>query len=412
MNAAIISIGNELLSGQENTNASWLAQSLTTNGINVNKIYTISDDKNEIKRTLDDSFSEADILIMTGGLGPTKDDITKSTLCQYFGCGIRISESAYRNIEKIFNDRGLPVTLANKKQAEVPDIAKTIPNLQGTAPGLWFDNGIKTLVAMPGVPFEMKMMFENFIIPQLNVKYNLPRIISRTILTLGIGESFLSDLIAPWEKSIPAGIKLAYLPSPGLVKLRLTGSDEENFQMENIIENLITNLQQIIPEYIFGYDNQKLECIVGSLLVNKNATLSIAESCTGGFLSHLITSCPGSSEYYKGSVISYANEAKADLLKIDKSIIETKGAVSDEVVRAMAVNARKLFKTDYSIATTGVAGPGGGSTAKPVGTVWIGVATPVNVTARMYLLGENRDVNINRASVNALNMLRKELLKS
>ena len=246
MNSTIISIGNELLSGQENSNAAWIAQKLTTNGINVIKIYTIADEEKDILNTINVSFSEADIIIITGGLGPTNDDITKNTLCKYFKCDIRFSESAYKNIEKIFKNRGFSFTNADKKQAEIPEFAKAIPNLQGTAPGLWFDQDNKTLVAMPGVPFEMKMMFDGFIIPQLKVKYCLPVIYSRTILTQGIGESYLSDLIAVWEKSIPKNIKLAYLPVPGIVKLRLTGSDENNGQITNTIENLITGLQLII----------------------------------------------------------------------------------------------------------------------------------------------------------------------
>ena len=411
MNAAIISIGNELLSGHENTNASWIGQLLTSNCINVNEIYTIADDKKAILKTIDNALSEAEIVIITGGLGPTKDDITKNSLCQYFDCGIRFCESTYKNIEKIFKDRGYAVTLVNKKQAEVPEVAKVIPNLQGTAPGLWFDIEQKTLVAMPGVPFEMKSMFENFILPQLKVKHHLPVIISKTILTQGIGESFLSDLIADWEKSIPQNIKLAYLPSPGIVKLRLTGIDENSADLQNTIDNLISSLQFIISEYIYGYDNQKLEDIIGALLMQQNATLCTAESCTGGYLSHLITSCQGSSEYYKGSVIAYSNEVKSNLLKIDSSLIEAHGAVSEEVVEAMAINARNILNTTYSVAITGIAGPGGGTELKSVGTVWIAVASPKNVSTQMFLFGENRLVNISRSAITALNMLRKELLK-
>jgi len=411
MNAAIISIGNELLSGHQNTNAAWIGQLLTSNSISVSEIFTIADEKKAILKTIESALKDAEIVIITGGLGPTKDDITKNSLCQYFNCGIRFCESTYKNIEKIFKDRGYTVTLVNKKQAEVPEIAKAIPNLQGTAPGLWFDIEEKTLVAMPGVPFEMKSMFENFILPQLKSKHHLPVIISKTILTQGIGESFLADLIADWEKNIPSNVKLAYLPSPGIVKLRLTGVDENGKDLQNTIDNLVSALQLIIPEYIYGYDNQKLEDIIGALLVEKNATLCTAESCTGGYLSHLITSCQGSSEYYKGSVIAYSNEIKSSILHIDTSIIEAHGAVSEEVVKAMAVNARDTLKTTYSIAITGIAGPGGGTEFKSVGTVWIAVASPIDVKARMFLFGENRMVNISRSAITALNMLRKELVK-
>ena len=264
---------------------------------------------------------------------------------------------------------------------------------------------------MPGVPFEMKMMCDNFVIPQLKEKYHFPVIISRTILTQGIGESFLSDLIEPWERSIPKHIKLAYLPSPGIVKLRLTGSDDDDKMIESTVQNLIAQLQQIIPEYIYGYDNQKLEEIIGPLLLKKKATLSTAESCTGGYISHLITSIAGSSDYYKGSVIAYDNAVKSEVLNIEKSIIETHGAVSEEVAKAMAVNVQKILKTTYSIAVTGIAGPTGGTALKTVGTIWIAIATPIDVTAVKFQFGENRMVNITRSAITALNMLRKELLK-
>ncbi len=410
MNAIIISIGNELLSGYDNTNASWLSQKLNETGISVIKILTVPDSKNDIFDAIDASLIQSDIILMTGGLGPTKDDITKGVLCKYFNCGLKICESSYKNVEKIFKDRGLSVSSLNKKQAEVPELANTIPNLSGTAPGLWFDIEERTLVAMPGVPFEMKLMFESFVIPKLKDKYTLPYIISKTILIQGIGESALSELIAPWEKSIPHDIKLAYLPSPGIVKLRLTALDIQKDFLENTINNLTSQLQQLIPEYIYGYDNQNLEDIIASLLIKKNASVSIAESCTGGYLSHLITSCPGSSEYFKGSVIAYSNQIKTNILKIKSSIIDIHGAVSEETVREMAVKVKKLFNTTYSIAVTGIAGPSGGTPQKPVGTVWIAVASPEAIISKIFLFGENRNLNIKKSSITALNLLRKLLI--
>ena len=405
----IISIGNELLSGVTNTNASWLASQLFANSIPVSKVHTIADEPKTLKKCLDEALAEADIVITTGGLGPTVDDITKKVLCKYFNCGLKFSHSTYDNIEKLFNSRGLSVTQTNKKQAEIPEIAKPIPNITGTAPGLWFNVNDKTLIALPGVPFEMHIMFSNFIVPELKNKYKLPKILSRTVLTHGLGESFLSDTIHKWEKQVPSFVKLAYLPSPGLVKIQLTGVDDANGMVKNTIDKLVTELQDIIPDYIFGYDHQTLQELTGSLLLAKKAKLSIAESCTGGFISHLMTSCPGSSEYYTGGVVAYDNDLKIRLLNIEKTLIEQFGAVSQQVVEAMALNVRKLLKTDYSIATTGIAGPGVGSKEKPVGTVWIAVATPHKLKSQKFRLGQNRQTNIVVAAHTALNMLRKIL---
>lgn len=407
MNSVIISIGNELLSGSENTNASWIARSLNASGIAVGKIFTIPDDYKTIIDYIDKAFEAATIVILTGGLGPTSDDKTKKALCAYFKCGLRLCDVSLRQVEKIFRDRGLAVTQINKKQAEVPDICTVIHNLNGTAPGLWFDSGEKTLVAMPGVPFEMKMMFDNFVIPQLKVKYKLPLIYSKTILTQGIGESYLCDMLTEWENSIPHGVDLAYLPSPGLVKIVLTASSRHVSNPENVVNNLVATLEPIISEYIFGYDNQTLEDIIAAMLIKRNATLSTAESCTGGYLAHLITSRPGSSEYYKGSVIAYSNEIKEKWLQVDKTLLDTYGAVSEQVVKQMAVNVRRIMDTTFGISVSGIAGPGGATPAKPVGTVWIAVASDKDVVSRMFQMGENRMYNIKKSSLTALNMLRK-----
>jgi len=409
MFAEIISIGNELLSGNQNTNASWIAYQLSINGISVKKIHTIGDNKKDIFASLDVATKSSKIVIITGGLGPTKDDMTKLVLCRFYKCDLKFSNSAYNHIEQLFKTRGLTVTLTNKKQAEVPEKAKPIPNIMGTAPGLWFETDDNILIAMPGVPYEMKTMFDNFILPEIKLKYKLPYYYSRTILTQGIGESFLSDIITDWEKSIPSFIKLAYLPSPGIVKLRLTGSSDDKISIENHIEQLISNLKEIIPQYIYGYDNQKLEEIIGAKLIDNNATISIAESCTGGYISHLFTSCPGSSEYFIGGITAYANAIKTNKLKIDNKVLMTYGAVSSEVVSVMASNVRKQFKTTYGLATTGIAGPAGGTPQKPVGTVWIAIATPKQVITEKFLFGENRMLNITKTAITALNMLRKEI---
>ncbi|MDD3878123.1 MAG: competence/damage-inducible protein A [Bacteroidales bacterium] len=411
MQAEIISIGYELLSGHENTNASWLANQLSANGINVRRICTVGDDKNDIISSLNSAFEYSEIVITTGGLGPTADDVTKKVLCKYFDCNLVFCKSAYDNIEKLFKARGLNVTHINKKQAEIPEKARAIPNISGTAPGLWFDIDGKVLLVMPGVPSEMKMMFESFILPELKLKFKIPKIISRTVLTQGIGESYLSEVISDWEKKIPPQIKLAYLPSPCIVKLRLTVIENDGESFEHIIENLIFELNEIIGEYIYGHDNQKMEEIIGSLLSEKNLTVSFAESCTGGYLSHLLTSNPGSSEYYKGSLIAYANDIKIKELHINSQLIEEFGAVSEEVAIEMASKIKDKFKTDFAVAVTGIAGPDGGTAKKPVGTVWIAVAGKNNVSAQKFLFGENRILNITKASITALNLLRKEIIK-
>lgn len=411
MKAEIISIGNELLSGYENTNASWLAGQLYENGISVQKIHTIADNKNAIAHCLEECIQNADIVISTGGLGPTKDDITKQVLCKYFKCGLKFSHSAYGHIEKLFKLRGLVVTQTNKKQAEIPEMAKAIPNIMGTAPGLWFDIENKTYIALPGVPFEMMFMLENFIIPKLKSKYKLPLLYSRTILTHGVGESFLADMLQDWEKSIPKNIKLAYLPTPGIVKLQLSGVENGEGLTETTIDNLVNTLKDVIPQFIFGHDKQTLQEIVGGQLIANEATISVAESCTGGYISHLITSCPGSSEYFKGSIIAYSNKVKTKQLNIDSSLIEKHGAVSKEVAVAMALNLRELLGSTYSIAATGIAGPGGGTKDKPVGTVWLAVASPSNYKAEKFLFGENRNINIKKAALTALNMMRKMIEK-
>lgn len=411
MNAVIISIGNELLSGHENTNASWLAKEFTGNGITTVQILTVPDDKKAISKALETSFANADIVVSTGGLGPTVDDITKNVLCKFFDCGIVFSESTYKNIEKLFKLRGFPVTPSNKRQAEVPDKAVIIPNLLGTAPGLWFDKEGKSFVAMPGVPYEMKAMFSDFVIPELKKRHKLPVIVSKTVLTQGIGESFLSEKISDWESSIPSQISLAYLPSPGIVRVRLTATDEDKEAAEVKIDNLVASLRQIIPEYIYGYDNQKLEDIIASLLLQRNASVATAESCTGGYLSHLITSRPGSSAYYKGGFIAYSNEVKIKQLGVPKKLIEAHGAVSSEVVLAMAQHVRKKMGATYGIGITGIAGPSGGSEYKPVGTVWIAVSSEAGAVSQMFLFGDNRAVNITKSAISALHMLKKEIEK-
>jgi nicotinamide-nucleotide amidase len=306
------------------------------------------------------------------------------------------------------------VTDLNRKQSEIPEKCVPIPNLNGTAPGMWFEKETEdqhkvVYVSMPGVPFEMKPMLEDRVIPMLKKIFPAGSIVHKTILTQGVGESFLSDIIEAWETALPSFISLAYLPQPGLVRLRLTGAGDNEEFVRSAVEAEAAKLQTLIPEYIYGYENQQLEEIVGNLLKERGATLSTAESCTGGYIAHLITSIPGSSGYYAGSVIAYSNEVKIRELGVSRQVIDAKGAVSEEVVSQMATGIREKFNTTWAIATSGIAGPDGGTTEKPVGLTWIAIASPEGVSASSYLFGENRERNIRKTALQALNLLRKKM---
>lgn len=413
MNAEIISIGDEILIGQViNTNASWIAENLTYLGFKINRIISVSDDQNEILSALEDSGKKADLIFITGGLGPTNDDITKSTLCEYFNSELIIDKKVLKDIKALFKHRGwgTEISEVNRKQAEVPSTAVAIPNKCGTAPGLWFEKGKKVYIITPGVPFEMKMMSEKFILPRLQKHFKTESIYYKTILTQGIGESSLAEIIEEWENKLPKNIKLAYLPQPGIVRLRITAAGKDRKLLVQIINKQIATLKEIIPDFIYGYDNDLLEGICGKLLRSKNLTLSTAESCTGGYIAHLITSIPGSSDYFKGSVIAYSNEIKQKELKVKESSLIKFGAVSEQVVKEMADGIRKKFRTDFAVATSGIAGPGGATNDKQVGTTWIAIATPEKIIAQKFLFGEDRERNIRKAGITALNMLRKEIL--
>ena len=410
MKAEIISIGDELLIGQViNTNASWIGEQLTMAGIKVYQAVSIADDQDHIFEALSLAGKRADVILITGGLGPTKDDITKKTLCDFFGSKLVFNEQVFEDVKAIFRVRGRQVTGLNRMQAEVPDNCTVIRNVHGTAPGMWFEKDGKIFVSMPGVPFEMKPMVTEHIIPQLQKRFHLPAIYHKTVLTQGVPESEMAAMIEDWENSLPPDIKLAYLPQPGIVRLRLTASGRNRNELVKIVENEILRLKEIIGEYIFGFDTDTLEEVVGGLLRKKGKTVSTAESCTGGYIAHLITSISGSSDYYKGSVVSYANEAKQEVLGVNKEDIEKLGAVSEPVVKQMAAGVRKKLRTDYAVATSGIAGPTGGTDEKPVGTTWIAVATPVKVIAKQFHFGEHRGRNIRRAALMALDMLRKEI---
>ena len=411
MKAEIISIGDEILIGQiVNTNAAWMSTELNNAGFEVVRISTIPDKKDDIILAINNAAKKADVILLTGGLGPTKDDITKETLCEYFNTELVFNESAFQQIKTLFGARGFEVTELNRKQAELPKSCTSIANFNGTARGMWFNEKGKIIVSMPGVPFEMKPMMTDFVIPKLKKHFDTPAILHKTILTQGKGESFLAEIIKDWENELPKNIKLAYLPQPGIVRLRLSAKGEDDEILSKQVETEIDKLKNIIPEYIFGYDDDKLETIVGELLKERKKTLSTAESCTGGYISHLITSISGSSEYYLGSVISYANEIKENILGVSKQSIIEHGVVSRQVVTEMAKGVQGKLNTDYSIAVSGIAGPTGGSVEKPVGTTWIAIATPEKVVAKKFLFGEHRERNIRKTALMALDMLRKEIL--
>lgn len=411
MKAEIISIGDELLIGQViNTNSAWLAQQFNLLGINIEQITVVADTENNILESLNQASERADIIVMTGGLGPTKDDITKKTLCKFFGNNLVFNPEAYKDIEHFFALRGVAITELNRLQAEVPENCVLLPNKSGTAPGMWFDFKNKIYISLPGVPFEMKELIIKEVFPKLIEKNITSKIIHKTVLTAGIGESFLADLIANWEDNLPKIIKLAYLPAPGMVRLRLTALGNNDDILKALITKEIEKLIKLIPQYIYGYDDETLEEIIGKLLLDKSQTLAIAESCTGGFISHRITSVAGCSNYFVGSIIAYSNKIKLNNLNIQHKTLEIHGAVSKEVAEEMALNCKKLFNSDFALATTGIAGPGGGSSEKPVGTVWIAIATPSKIYSRKFQFGDNRERNILRASVSALSLLIKQII--
>jgi nicotinamide-nucleotide amidase len=410
--AEIITIGDEILYGQIlDTNTQWISFELDKLGIKTIRKSSVGDSAEEITAILNESKSRADVVFITGGLGPTKDDLTKKVLSDFFQCSQEMNEDALKDVTEFFFKRGRELTDINRGQALLPTKAQFIPNKQGTAPCMWFDEFGVIWVSMPGVPFEMKAIMENEVIPKLISHFKTPIIYHKVIKTIGIGESYLSDLIQDWELSLPKQIKLAYLPSLGIVKLRLTafGDDLETLKLN--VETQIDALRPTINSYIFGYNKDEISEVVGQLLLKNKATIALAESCTGGHLSHQFTQISGCSEYYMGGVISYSNEVKKEILHVSESILNVDGAVSESCVTAMAKSIREKFKSTYGMATSGIAGPAGGSVEKPVGTVWIALASEEEVITRKLHLGGNRMQNIHMTSLNSLNLLRRYLLK-
>jgi nicotinamide-nucleotide amidase len=411
--AEIIAIGDELLIGQTiNTNAAWLGEQLNAIGIRVHRSVVISDNRLEIRAALDEASARSNIVIMTGGLGPTKDDITKHTLCEYFDTQLVMNEDALVRITEFFERRGLPMLEVNRQQALVPASCTVIQNIRGTASGMWFERADCVFISMPGVPYEMKGMMEDEVFGKLASFYQRPVIRHRTVLTTGVGESFLANQLSGWEQMLEEHrIALAYLPSPGMVKLRMSSYGEQGRDVESDFRQCEHELHRLVGEHIFGYDKDTLQEIVGKLLRERGASLAVAESCTGGTLSRLITSVPGSSDYFLGGVVSYSNAVKLSILAVDAADIEQYNVVSHEVARAMAQGVRARLGSDWAISTTGIAGPGGGTDTHPVGLIYVAVAGPTDCKSIELRLGKRRENNMDMASFVGLNLLRKEILK-
>jgi nicotinamide-nucleotide amidase len=404
----IITIGDEILIGQiVDTNSAWMSVELNKAGFEIVQITSVHDDAAHIVASLDLALERADVVLFTGGIGPTKDDITKQTLSRYFGMQLVFNDEVYKNIEQVLTQRSRAVNELTRTQAFVPDGCTVIQNRVGTAPVTWFEKNGKVIVSMPGVPNEMKHIMSTEVIPRLSQRYKTPTIIHKNVIVQGYPESALAMKIADWENALPADIHLAYLPNYGIIKLRLSGVSEDPLALEFSINQQIAGLTEILADAIVAYDDTPVEEMIGNLLTTKGMTLSTAESCTGGFIAHKITTVPGSSKYFKGSVVSYSNEVKVNVLNVLSDDIQLHGAVSRQVVEQMADNVRRLLKTDYALATSGIAGPDGGTAEKPVGLVWISVSSPKGVVSREFKFGNVRIQNIERTAQTAMLMLKE-----
>lgn len=408
--AAILSVGDEILIGQiVNTNTVWLAAELNKRGMEVREMLTVGDHANQIRQALEYLCDKYALVLITGGLGPTPDDLTKPVLCELTGSVLVRNVEAEKVLLHYLKTKKRELTGVNQAQADLPDQCEPLHNYWGTAPGMWFEFRNSVIISLPGVPLEMKNIMETSGFPKLEQKFRLSPLLHRTLWTEGIPEAQLYEKIADWENKLPEGISLAYLPAAGQVRLRLSARNHTP-ELENMMQQAIDELHKLIPGEIFGEGNTSLAEVIYQLLKEKNLTISTAESCSGGYLAHLITSVPGVSEVFPGSVVSYSNELKMKLLGVDAEILAAHGAVSQPVAEAMAIGVKNLTGSDYSLATTGIAGPSGGSAEKPVGTVWIACSGPHGVISRCYHFGDQRDINIQRTALSALGMLRKVLL--
>lgn len=403
MNATLINIGDELLIGQViNTNAAWMAAELEKNNIHVQHVVVIADDYSDISLTLQEELSKSDVVLLSGGLGPTKDDITKKVLCDFFNAKLVVHEPSLVNVTDFFQKRGLPTSENNRMQALVPDCCEPLLNKVGTAPGMWFEREGKIVVSLPGVPFEMQWLMSTYVVPQLVTHLGQEAILHKTILTCGIGESFLAEKIEAWETSLPSNFRLAYLPEAGKVRLRLSvrGNDKAFLQHQMDVE--LASLQLLISDYIYGYDNDTFSTVIGRSLIAKKQTIATAESCSGGLLAHRLTEVSGASNYYLGGIIAYSNELKIKLLGVSSQTLDQYGAVSEQTALEMARGCQRHLGVDYAVATTGISGPIGGTDEKPLGTVWIAIASPTEVKATKYVFRTTRTQHQERTANQAL----------
>ena len=412
INATIITIGDELLIGQvTDTNSAWIAQQLNRIGIAVTKRIAVGDNANEIWNVLESENKNADVVLITGGLGPTSDDITKELLCKYFSGKMIIDQGALDNVKYLFNQvYHKPISEVIYKQAEVPDVCEVVQNKRGSAPGMIFQKDGTIFISMPGVPYEMQGIMQD-VIPYLEKKFALPAIIHKTILTAGIGESSLAEIIKDFEKQLPDEISLAYLPTYGMVRLRLTTSGFDKNETEKVINDQFQQLKKLVHDYMVTDEDEPMQQVLGKILLKNKKTISTAESCTGGAIASLITSVPGSSGYFKGSIVSYANEIKESELNVKEETLEKFGAVSGETVKEMLQGLLQKMKTDYGISVSGIMGPGGGTDEKPVGTVFIAVGNTKSQTVQKLKQRFERVKNIEVTSVMALNIMRKFILE-
>lgn len=408
--AELLTIGDELLYGQIiDTNSQWMGVALSDAGIKVVRKTTVGDIESEIMTAFAEAEARVDIVLITGGLGPTNDDLTKPCLARYFNCELAIHEEALAEVTEFFRSRGRELTEINRQQAALPVCCTKITNAIGTAPGMWFERNGKVFMSMPGVPHEMKRMMTDLVLPKLKRTFETPVIHHKVIRTIGIGESFLAEKIKGWEDSLPPHIKLAYLPSLGEVKLRLTSLGASLEALKEEAEELTAKLRTLVSPFIYGYGDEPIEVVIGRTLKEKGLTISVAESCTGGYLSHMITSVPGSSSYFLGSIIPYAYDIKMRELGVRPETLEKYGAVSEETISEMANLVRARFNTSVGVATSGIAGPGGATAEKPVGTVWIAYSDKNKLVTRKLQLSTDRALNIRMASVAVLNLIRQNV---
>ncbi|MBR2325796.1 MAG: competence/damage-inducible protein A [Alistipes sp.] len=412
MKSTIITIGDEILIGQIlDTNSRYISRALNANGIVVAERTSIGDNAEQITATLDRALAQSEIIIITGGLGPTKDDITKHTLCRYFGSTMRYDEQEAEHIRTLLARRNVVFNELNRGQAMVPECCEVLHNAHGTAPGMWFEHEGRVVISLPGVPFEMQHLIDEEVMPRLREHFSLRSIVHRTMITFGIAESMLAERIASWEEALPEYLHLAYLPAPNIVRLRLSAYEVDNKEVSQEIEQQFDRLRQIIPDNIVGMEEASLEELVHNRLIREGLTLAVAESCTGGVIASKFTAQAGASAYFMCGVVSYSNASKRDVLGVPMCDIEQHGAVSEQVAKAMAQGVKDISGANFAISTTGIAGPTGGSKEKPIGTVWIGIATPTDCYAICYNCGTDRSQIISRASAYAIALLHDELCK-